>query len=166
MFESEDKPRSPHFWRIIAIAVVLFVAITGLLMFFLQQGVQEEAPLTGILHAGDPDYDWYGKYMDLESPQVQMSKSLSGNRLVIFSAIIENNGERAVDVVEVELSFFNYDTRISSVIRTPLRPGTYTPPIRTFEKRGFTLYVEDLPPNWLAQSAEIAILGFRFVTEP
>jgi hypothetical protein len=104
--------------------------------------------------------------MDLESPQVQMSKSLSGNRLVIFSAIIENNGERAVDVVEVELSFFNYDTRISSVIRTPLRPGTYTPPIRTFEKRGFTLYVEDLPPNWLAQSAEIAILGFRFVTEP
>ena len=135
-------------------------------MFFLQQGVQEEAPLTGILHAGDPDYDWYGKYMDLESPQVQMSKSLSGNRLVIFSAIIENNGERAVDVVEVELSFFNYDTRISSVIRTPLKPGTYTLPIRTFEKRGFTLYVEDLPPNWLAQSAEIAILGFRFVTEP
>ncbi len=109
MFESEDKPRSPHFWQIIVIATILFVAATGLLLFFLQVGVQEEAPLTGILHAGDPDYDWYGKYMDLENPQIQMSKSLSGNRLVIFSAIIENNGERTVDVVEVELSFFNYD---------------------------------------------------------
>jgi len=166
VFESEDKPRSPHFWKIIVFAAILFVAATGLLLFFLQQGVQEETPLTGILHAGDPDYDWYGKYMDLKNPQVKMAKSLSGNRLVMFSAIIENNGERTVDVVEVELSFFNDDKLISSVIRTPLRPGTYTPPIQTFEKRGFTLYVEDLPPNWLAQNAEIAFHGIRFLAKP
>ena len=137
-----------------------------MLLFVLQQGVQEEPPLTGILHAGDPDYDWYRKYMDLKNPQVKMAKSLSGNRLVMFSAIIENNGERTVDVVEVELSFFNDDKLISSVIRTPLRPGTYTPPIQTFEKRGFTLYVEDLPPNWLAQNAEIAFHGIRFLAKP
>ena len=166
MFESEDKPRSPHFWQIIVIAAVLFVAAAGLLLFFLQQGVQEEALLTGILHARDPDYDWYGKHMELENPQVKMGKNFAGNRFAIFSAIIENNGERTVDVVEVELSFFNYDKLISSVIRTPLRPGTYTPPIQTFEKRGFTVYVEEIPPNWLAQNAEIAIHGFRFLSEP
>ena len=166
MFESEDKSRSPHFWKIIVIAAILFVATTGLLLFFLQQGVQEEAPLTGILHAGDPDYDWYGKYMDLENPQLKMGKNFAGNRFVIFSAIIENNGERTVDVVEVELSFFNYNELISSVIRTPLRPGTYTPPIQTFEKRVFTVYVEEIPPNWLAQTAEIAIHGLRFLAKP
>ncbi len=166
MFESEDKPRFPHFWQIIVIAAILFVVVTGSLLFFLQQGVQEEAPLTGILHAGDPDYDWYGKYMGLENPQVKLGKNFAGNRFVIFSAIIENNGERTVDVVEVELSFFNYDELISTVIRTPLRPGTYTPPMQTFEKRGFTIYVEGIPPNWLAQNAEIAIHGIRFVTEP
>ncbi len=166
MFESEDKPRSPHFWQIIVIATILFVAATGLVLFFLQQGVQEEAPLTGILHTGDPDYDWYGKYMELENPQIKMGKNFAGNRFVIFSAIIENNGERTVDVVEVELSFFNYNELISSVIRTPLRPGTYTPPIRTFEKRVFTVYVEEIPPNWLAQTAEIAIHGLRFVDQP
>jgi len=166
VFESEEKPRSPHFWQIIVIAGVLFVCATGLLLFFLQQGTAQEAPLTRILHAGDPDYEWYGKYMALENHQVKMGKNFAGNRFVIFSAIIENNGERTVDVVEVELSFFNYDTRISSVIRTPLRPGTYTPPMRTFEKRGFTLYVEELPPNWLAQNAELAIHGFRFLDQP
>ncbi len=95
-----------------------------------------------------------------------MGKNFAGNRFVIFSAIIENKGERTVDVVEVELSFFNYDKLISSVIRTPLRPGPYTPPIQTFEKRVFTLYVEDLPPNWLAQNAEIAFHGFRFLAKP
>ena len=142
------------------------MAVTGLLLFSLQQGVQEEAPLIGILHAGDPDYDWYGKYMGLDNPQVKMGKNFAGNRFVIFSAIIENHGERTVDGVEVQLSFFNYDELISSVIRTPLRPGTYTPPIRTFEKRGFTISVEGIPPNWLAQNAEIAIHGLRFVARP
>jgi len=166
VFESQEKARSPHFWKIIILAGLLFVAVTGLVLFSLQQGVQEEAPLTGILHAGNPDYDWYGKYMGLDNPQVKMGKNFAGNRFVIFSAIIENNGERAVDVVEVQLSFFNYDELISSVIRTPLRPGTYTPPIRTFEKRGFTISVEGIPPNWLAQNAEIAIHGLRFVARP
>jgi hypothetical protein len=150
----------------IVIAGCLFVAATGLLLFFLQQGVQEEAPLTGILHAGDPDYDWYGKYMELENPQVKMGKNFAGNRFVIFSAIIENNGERTVDVVEVQLSFFNYDELISSVIRTPLRPGAYAKPIQTFEKRVFTVIVEEIPPNWLAQNAEIAIHGVRFLDQP
>jgi hypothetical protein len=166
VFESEDKPRSPHFWQIIVIAAILFVAVTGLLLFLLQQGVQEEAPLTGILHAGDPDYDWYGKYMGLENPRVKLGKNFAGNRFVIFSAIIENNGERTVDVVEVELSFFNYDELISSVIRTPLRPGAYAKPIQTFEKRVFTILVEGIPSNWLAQNAEIAIHGLRFLSKP
>ena len=146
-------------------AAILFVAITGLLLFFLQQGDQEEAPLTGILHAGDPDYDWYGKYMGLENPQVKLAKNVAGNRFVIFSAIIENNGERTVDVVEVELSFFNYEELISSVIRTPLRPGSYARPIQTFEKRSFTVIVEEIPSNWLAQNAEIAIHGLRFLAQ-
>jgi hypothetical protein len=166
VFESEDKPRSPYFWQIIVVAALLFALVTGSLLFFLQQGGEEEAPLIGVLHAGDPDYDWYGKYMGLENPQVKMGKNFAGNRFVIFSAIIENNGERTVDVVEVQLNFFNYDELISSVIRTPLRPGSYSPPIGTFEKRAFTIYVEGVPSNWLAQNAEIAIHGIRFVVEP
>lgn len=166
MFESEDKPRSPYFWQIIVVAALLFALVTGSLLFFLQQGVEEQVPLTGVLHAGDPDYDWYQKYMGLENAQVKMGKNFAGNRFVIFSAIIENNGERTVDVVEVQLNLFNYDELISSSVRTPLRPGPYSLPIRTFEKRAFTVYVEGVPSNWLAQNAEISIHGIRFVIEP
>ena len=54
MFESEDKPRSPHFWQIIVIAVVLFVATMGLLVFFLHQGVQEKLPLPEFFTPGIP----------------------------------------------------------------------------------------------------------------
>ena len=167
MFESDRRPRSPHFWKIILISVVLFVSVTGLLLFLLQQGTQEAAPLTGIFRAGDPNFEWYDKYIELNNPQVKMSSSFSGNRLVLFSGIIENHGERTVDVVEVELSFLNYDELIEKITRTPIRPGTgaHTPPIQTFEKRAFTLYVEDLPESWLAHHAEMDIHGFRFLVQ-
>ncbi len=167
MFESETSPRSPHFWRIILISVLLFVSVTGLLLFLLQQGVQEAAPLTGIFRGGDPNFEWYDKYIELNNPQVRMSSSFSGNQLVLISGVIENRGEKTLDVVEVELSFFNYNEPIAKVTRTPIRPGSgsRTPPLQTFEKRGFTLFVEEIPERWLAQQAELAIHGFRFLVE-
>ena len=70
-----------------------------------------------------------------------------------------------MDAVEIKLSFFNYDDLISTTVKTPIRPGpvSRTPPIETFEERGFTLYLEDLPQEWLALHAEMAIHGIRFV---
>ena len=64
-----------------------------------------------------------------------------------------------------ELSFFNYEELVSTTVKTPIRPGpaSRTPPIETFEERGFTLYVEDLPEDWMAFHAEMAIHGIRFV---
>ncbi len=167
MFESETSPRSPHFWRIILISVLLFVSVIGLLLFFLQQGTQEAAPLTGIFRGGDPYFEWYDKYIELNNPQVKMSSSFSGNRLVLLSGVIENKGEKTLDVVEVELSLYNYNEPIAKITRTPIRPGsgTRTPPLQTFEKRGFTLFVEEIPEGWLAQHAELAIHGFRFLAE-
>ena len=167
MFESDTRPRSPHFWKIILLSVVLFVSIIGLLLFFLHQGTQEAAPLTGIFRGGDPYFEWYDKYIELNNPQVKMSSSFSGNRLVLLSGVIENKGEKTLDVVEVELSLYNYNEPIAKITRTPIRPGsgTRTPPLQTFEKRGFTLFVEEIPERWLAQHAELTIHGFRFLVE-
>ncbi len=167
MFEADTKPRSPNFWKIILVSVVLFVSLIGFLLFLLQQGTQEAAPLSGIFHGGDPYFEWYDKYIELTNPQVKMSSSFSGNRLVLISGVIENNGENTLDVVEVELTLYNYIEPIAKITRTPIRPGpgSRTPPLRTFEKRGFTLFVEEIPEGWLAQHAEIAIHGFRFLED-
>ena len=166
MFESEATKRSPHVWKFIVASVGILVVVLSALLFLLQQTGPADAPLTGILHKGDPDYEWYRRYIQIKEPQVKMTSSFSGNRLVLFSAIVENKGERMVDVVEVELSFFNFDDLVSTTVRTPIRPGlaSRTPPIETFEERGFTLFVEDLPEEWMAQHAEMAIHGIRFVT--
>ncbi|MEE8350223.1 MAG: hypothetical protein V3R94_11670 [Acidobacteriota bacterium] len=165
MFESKVSARSPNFWKFVIASVAILAVVLSVITFLLLQGESGETPLTGILRENAPDYDWYQKYLRLKNPQVKMTNSLSGNRLVLFSAVIENGGERTVDVVEVELSFFNYDELVSTAVKTPIRPGpaSRTPPIETFEERGFTLYVEDLPDDWMALHAEMAIHGIRFV---
>ena len=165
MFEAKVAGRSSHFWKFIIPSAALLAVVLPIVVFLLQQRGPDQAPLTGILRKGDPDYQWYQKYIRLKEPQVKMTSSFSGNRLVLFSAIIENRGERKVDVVEVELSFFNYDDLVSTTVKTAIRPGpaSRTPPVESFEERGFTLYLEDLPEEWLALHAEMAIHGIRFV---
>ena len=165
MFEAKAAGRSSHFWKFVIPSAALLAAVLSIVIFLLQQSGPDQAPLTGILREGDPDYQWYQKYIRLKEPQVKMTSSFSGNRLVLFSAIIENRGERKVDVVEVELSFFNYDDLVSTAVKTAIRPGpaSRTPPVEIFEERGFTLYLEDLPEEWMALHAEMSIHGLRFV---
>ena len=165
MFKAQVAGRSSHFWKFIIASAALLAVVLSIVVFLLQQSGSDQTPLTGILREGDPDYQWYQKYIRLKEPQVKMTSSFSGNRLVLFSAIIENRGERKVDVVEVELSYFNYVDLVSTTVKTAIRPGpaSRTPPVESFEERGFTLYLEDLPEEWLALHAEMAIHGIRFV---
>ena len=165
MFETPRKERSPHFWRTLIASLALSAGIAVLLIFFLTPGTEEKPSLTGILRSGDPHYEWYREYVGLQNPKVQMGKNIAGHRVVMFSAVIENSGEKTLDVVEIELSFFNYEERVWETVRTPIRPerSNYTPPIEPLEERGFTLYTEKIPQNWLASHAEMELHGFRFV---
>ena len=123
--------------------------------------------IIAILHQGDPDFEWYEKYMTLKDPRVKMGRNYRGNRMVMFSGLVENGGEKTLDVVEVKLTFFNADVLVWETARIPIRPrpGTYTPPLRPFGRRGFTLYVENVPENWQASNAEMSIHGFRFKSQ-
>lgn len=151
-------------WKILPIVAVCVAVVVGLLPYLLQSGVVEKEEVTGILHQGDPNYEWYEKYVTLKKPRVKMGKNYAGNRMVLFSGLVENNGEKTLDVVEVKLTFFNADVPVWESTRIPVRPGpgTYTPPLEPLSRRGFTLYLENVPENWRASNAEMSIQGFRF----
>ena len=84
--------------------------------------------------------------------------------MAIFSATIENQGEKSLDVVELKMTFFNYETTVWETTRNPIRPGGYTSPLQPLKRRSFTLYIQDLPNGWLASHAEMDINGFRFTS--
>lgn len=168
MFQPPTKERSPQFWRTLIVSLALFAGIAVLLIVLLTPGAEEKPELAGVLRSGHPNYEWYREYVDLQNPKIQMGKNMAGNRVVMFSAVIDNGGEKTLDVVEIELSFFNYEERVWETVRTPIRPerSNYTPPIEPLEERGFTLYIENIPQGWLASHAEMELHGFRFVARP
>ncbi|MEE2839306.1 MAG: hypothetical protein VYC91_02140, partial [Acidobacteriota bacterium] len=88
MFKAQVAGRSSHFWKFIIASAALLAVVLSIVVFLLQQSGSDQTPLTGILREGDPDYQWYQKYIRLKEPQVKMTSSFSGNRLVLFSAII------------------------------------------------------------------------------
>ncbi|MFQ5738552.1 MAG: hypothetical protein ACE5JX_06030 [Acidobacteriota bacterium] len=161
MFETRPK-RDSTLWKVLPLGALLFGA---LVLFFVYLGRSQQTshePLTGILREPSPDYRWYSKYVTLEKGGIKMGKNFAGKRMVMFAGVVDNGGEKSLDVVEVKLTLFNHDEPVWSAVRVPIRPGPYTRPIPPLQKRGFTLYLEDIPGTWRATNAEMEISGFRF----
>lgn len=162
MFEKEGSRSNPTLWKIMPVAAAIVAGLALIFIFLVQSDQPEAEEVTGVLRKGAPDYEWYRKYVELKNPDIEMATNLAGSRLVTFSGLIENNGEKALDVVEVEAVFFNYEEPVHREIRTPLRPGPHSRPIPPLSARPFSFYVEDLPDDWYATHSEMSIHGFRF----
>ena len=161
MFQTTAARTKEH-WKILVPVALAATLIVGAVIFLHDPEPRQREELTGVLREGNSDYGWYREHVSLTSPRLQMAKNLAGNRMAVFSATIDNQGEKTLDVVEMKMTFFNYDTPVWETTRTPIRPGAYTAPIQPMKKRSFTLYIQDLPRDWMSTRAEMDINGFRF----
>ena len=162
MFQSTTSARTKEHWKILLPAGLAATLLVSVVIFMHEPKPRQREELTGVLRDGHSDYGWYREHVSLTRLRLQMAKNLAGNRMAIFSATIENQGERTLDVVEMKMTFFNYDEPVWETTRTPIRPGVYTAPIQPMKMRSFTLYIQDLPRDWMASRAEMDIHGFRF----
>ena len=162
MFQTTAAARTKEHWKILVPVGLAAILLAGVVIFMHDPKPQVREELTGVLREGDSDYGWYREHVSLTGPRLQMAKNIAGNRMAVFSATIENQGEKALDVVEMKMVFFNYDEPVWETTRTPIRPGVYTAPIQPMKKRSFTLYIQDLPRGWMSTRAEMDINGFRF----
>ena len=162
MFQTNAAARTKEHWKILIPVGLAAILLASVVIFMHDPKPQQREDLTGVLREGDSDYGWYREHVSLTRPRLQMAKNIAGNRMAVFSATIENQGERALDVVEMKMIFFNYDTPVWETTRVPIRPGAYTAPIQPMRKRSFTLYIQDLPRDWMSTRAEMDINGFRF----
>lgn len=162
MFEQPQQQQSSLVWKIMPLALVLFAILVAGAIYLAQFDQVDLEELSNILYKGDPDFDWYQKYVELENPKIEMGLNFAGKRIVKFAGLIENEGEKTLDIVEVKLSFFNYDELVWETTKTPIRPGPYTPPIPPLSNRSFSIYFEEIPEGWKASHAEMSLQGFRF----
>jgi hypothetical protein len=167
MFEQvrgDEKPNRGFLWTAVPLAALAFAAVIGFFVYFGFTKPTNPEPLTGVLRAGDPNFEWYKKYVSIDpkSQKIQLAQNMAGARIVTFSGVIKNGGEKTLDVVEVKLGLFNYLKPVWEGVRTPIRPDDRIPPLGPLEERPFSLYVEALPEAWNAGQAEMWISGFRF----
>ena len=160
MFEATRLTTSGLHLKILLLTGGLFGASLGIIIYLNQNAQEKPEPLRGVSRAQENDFLRYSPLIPIES-DIKMGKSFSGKRTVIFAGAVTNNSERPLDVIEVELTLFNANEPVFGTIRTPIRPGRYTPPIGPGETRGFTLYLEKFPRTWLASRAEITLNGLR-----
>lgn len=162
MFEVQQSKTKSSFWKFLVLGVLVFGMLVAAALYFSQVSAPKQVEVTGLLRAGDSDFDWYKKYLALREPKIQMGLNFAGNRIVMFSGVIENNGERTIDVVELKVTFFNYETVIEEMYRIPVKPGPYTPPLPPLTERVFNFYIEEIPRGWMASHSEMEICGVRF----
>ncbi|MEE8585994.1 MAG: hypothetical protein V3T83_14210 [Acidobacteriota bacterium] len=163
MFEEKVPQSSVNLKLLLPAVAVLALAVLGALLYLSPEPPpRADQELPGILRRGNPEFDEYLEFLKLGDTKVSLALSFSGNRSVIFSGRVHNLGRRSLDAVEVKLTLFNYDEAVWDTTRTVYRPGPRKEPIRPFQQRRLSLYLEDLPKEWESSHAEIEIHGFRF----
>ena len=160
MFESPQSSPSGLGPKTLLLAGGIFGLGLGIVVYLNQSSRQTPRPLTGVARAGDRDFQRYSPLVSVES-NIKMGKSFSGQRTVIFAGAITNRSERPLDVIEVKLTLFNAAEPVFDTLRTPIRPGPYTPAIGPGETRGLTLYLDTFPREWMTSRAEMTLNGLR-----
>lgn len=165
MFEqTSGRGSSRSIWKFVALGALLVgLAVLGILLWLPDDVEPEE--LSGVLHEGDPAYDRYRDQVQLIETEMEMGLNFARKRVVMLGGFIDNQGERTIDVVEVRVVFFNYDEPVAETVRTPLRPGQYTPPIEPHSQRAFNFYIEEIPEDWLSSHLEMSVSGLRFASD-
>jgi hypothetical protein len=163
MFEVTNEKSRSSLWKFLPIALLVFLILAGLAIFFTGSEKKETQELTGILRSGNPEFEWYSDYLKIKEPKIQMGLNFAGNRIVMITAVVENGGERTIDVVETKITFFNYEEPVTEEIRAPVKPGPYSPPIPPLTNRVINFYIEAIPQGWKSSHAEIELNGFRFI---
>lgn len=163
MFNRVRPSKEARIWRHCAVLWTLLIVPVSLTSCQKPEGGEQE--LTGILHKGDPEYDRYRPHVELKDTEMKMGLNFNKKRIVMLSGVIDNSGDRAIDVVQVKVSFYNYEKLVAEQIHTPLKPGPYTPPIKPLSEWAFSFYIEDIPKGWGASHAEMTLYGFRFANQ-
>lgn len=153
----------------------MMVAVCGvaLVLLFLYMRYQKANPapvsdalavVPGMLHPGDPNFEYYKNKIRLENVKAGLGITFSKNRVAIISGIISNEGDRKLEALELHITLFDlYDKFSKDRTAVPLRPGLGTSkPMQPLEKRTFSVGIDGVEQLWNPKRLEIEITGLKY----
>jgi hypothetical protein len=168
-FTSQTQKGVKPVTLIIAAMVVALMLAGVFLAIRYQKGVQPQAAsgpivVPGIVHAGDPNYEYYKKYVKIENARATLSITFSKTRVATASGIISNEGDRKLEAVELKVTLYDIYGNISKeVTRYAIRPGLPpNRPMEPLEKRGFGINIESVEQLWNPNKIQIEMTGLKY----
>ncbi len=171
MAELTSKRSESNRARTLIVALVLFAAAAiGIFIFARYQkhnqpaGPSGPVVVPGMLHAGDPNFEYYKNRIRLQDVKAGLGITFNKNRVAVISGIIYNDGDRKLEALELRVTLYDLYGKFSkSRIATPLRPGTgMYRPMEPLEKRTFSVSLEAVEQLWNPRKVEIEITGLKY----
>jgi hypothetical protein len=170
MLEFNAKPQTTSRLGTALIALAIFVvAITAIFFYARQQKLTQPASAGAIvvpdmLRPGDTNFEYYKKYIRIDSVKAALGISFNKARVAFISGIITNEGDRKVDAVELHITLFDAWGKFSKDRTTiPVRPDAMPKrPMEPLEKRSFSVGIESVEQYWDPKKVEIEITGLKY----
>jgi len=150
--------------------IAILALASGGLFLYIQHQKRSRAiegqlgPVPGMLRAGDPGFEYYRKYIRLSDVKATLGINFAKSRIAIISGIINNEGDRKLEALELHLALFDVYQKLSAErTKTPLRPGVgMNRAMEPLERRDFTVWIEPIEQLWNPKELVLEITGLKY----
>ena len=167
-FVSETRPVRPNTFLY---ALGIFLIAAGGLFFYGRyhrrppsEGIESNTVVEGLVRPGSPNFEYYKNKIRLTGVKASLGINYARHRIAIISGMIENEGDRKLEALELHIALFDVYGKLSKEkTATPLRPGIgIKRPMEPLEKRQFIVWVEPIEQLWNPKRLEIEITGLKY----
>lgn len=172
MIEFTSEPQKPFNKRTLLIGVGILVLIAcGILIATHRQNATKprsgsaSVVVPGMLRTGNTNFEYYKNRVHIENVKASLGISFNNARIAIISGIINNDGDRKLEALELHITLFDVWGKVSKE-RTALalRPGGGISgrPMEPLERRSFTIGVESVEYYWNPKQITYEITGLKY----
>lgn len=167
-FTPMETPEKNSKSTFITAGVVLVLLVVGIFAFIQYQ--KSTAPRPGasgiavpnMLHPGNTDFEYYKSKILIENVEAVLQISFNQVRAAKISGTIVNDGDRKLDALELHITLYDNDGKISRE-RTALalRPKA-DKPLAPLGRHRFTIGADAVEENWNPEQIAYEITGLRY----
>jgi hypothetical protein len=170
MLEFNSKaPKTPRIGTALTALAIFVIAIAAIFFYARHQKLTKPAAsgqivVPGMLRPGDTNFEYYKKYIRIDSVKAALGISFNKARVAFISGIITNEGDRKVEAIELHITLFDAwgkfsRDRTTTPVRMDAMPKRLMEPL---EQRAFSVGIESVEQNWDPKKVEIEITGLKY----
>ena len=165
MSQGEGKAKSQSGRKLILLVALGTAAVAGAGLWFWSR---IEPPKTGeltadnLLRPGNPEFEKYRALVGLEVRKSTLSRNFAGMRVVMVSGSLHNRADQWLEAVQLQITLRSGGQPVLQQTRMAVAPGSRTKPLAPQSDSLFTVWIEQIPPDWSGSAPDVEISGLKF----